>query len=68
MNNHNSRRSFIKNAALTAAAFYIVPRHVLVRGFVAPSDKLNIAGIGYGGKAEVNLPYAWNNGTDLPIL
>ena len=64
MNNQNSRRSFIKNAALTAAAFYIVPRHVLGRGFVAPSDKLNIAGIACGGKAEVNLPYAWNNGTE----
>jgi hypothetical protein len=57
MNNNNSRRSFIKNTALTAASFYIVPRHVLGRGFVAPSDKLNIAGIGAGGKAEVNLTF-----------
>ena len=32
--------------------------------FSAPSDKLNIAGIGAGGKAEVNLPYAWNNGAE----
>lgn len=59
-----SRRSFIRNAALATAGFYIVPRQVLGRGFVAPSDKLNIAGIGVGGKAEVNLPYAWNNGSD----
>lgn len=27
-----------------------MPRHVLGRGFIAPSDKLNIAGIGAGGK------------------
>ncbi|MBI1342733.1 MAG: gfo/Idh/MocA family oxidoreductase [Terrimonas sp.] len=64
-NNLNpSRRAFIKNTALAGAGFYIVPRHVLGKGFIAPSDKLNIAGIGTGGKAEVNLPYAWNNGAE----
>ena len=57
-----SRRKFIKNAALTSAGFFIIPRHVLGKGFVAPSDKLNIAGIGAGGKAEVNLPYAFKTG------
>jgi len=59
-----SRRSFLHDAALVAAGFMIVPRHVLGKGFIAPSDKLNIAGIGVGGKAEVNLPYAWNNGAE----
>ena len=63
-NPSNGRRRFIRNASLAAAGFYIVPRHVLGRGFVAPSDKLNIAGIGAGGKAEVNLPNAYNNGSD----
>jgi len=58
-----SRRSFLK-ASMATAGFYILPRHVLGRGFTAPSDKLNIAGIGVGGKAEVNLPYAYNKGTD----
>jgi predicted dehydrogenase len=38
-----------------AGSFFIVPRHVLGRGFVAPSDKLNIAGIGAGGKGESDL-------------
>lgn len=48
---NSSRRSFIRNSALTFASFYIVPRHVLGgRGYVAPSDKLLIAGIGAGGK------------------
>jgi predicted dehydrogenase len=47
---NNSRRDFIKNTVLAATGFYIVPRHVLGRGFIAPSDKLLIAGIGAGGK------------------
>ena len=48
-----SRGEFIKNTALTAAGFYIVPRHVLGgKGFVAPSDKLYIAAVGCGGEAE----------------
>jgi predicted dehydrogenase len=50
-----SRRKFIKNASLVSAGFFIVPRHVLGRGFTAPSDKLNIAGIGAGGKGESDL-------------
>jgi predicted dehydrogenase len=63
-NNQFTRRDFVRNSSLAAAGFFIVPRHVLGRGFTAPSDKLNIAGIGVGGKAEVNLPYAWNNGAE----
>ena len=59
-----SRRSFLRDASIVAGGFMIVPRHVLGKGFTAPSDKLNIAGIGVGGKAEVNLPYAWNNGAE----
>jgi predicted dehydrogenase len=50
-----SRRRFLKSASLAATGFFIVPRHVLGRGFVAPSDKLNIAGIGAGGKGESDL-------------
>lgn len=50
-----SRRKFIRNTSLAGAGFFIVPRHVLGRGFVAPSDKLNIAGIGAGGKGESDL-------------
>jgi hypothetical protein len=50
-----SRRSFLAKAATTAAAVTIVPSHVLGRGFVPPSDKLNIAGIGVGGMGRTNL-------------
>src|SRR4029079_16021845 len=50
-----SRGEFIKNTSLAGAGFFIVPRHVLGRGFIAPSDKLNVAGIGAGGKGEDDL-------------
>ena len=47
---HITRSDFIKNTALATAGFYIVPRHVLGRGYVAPSDKLYIAAVGCGRK------------------
>jgi predicted dehydrogenase len=50
-----SRRDFM-NGALAAAAFTIVPRHVLGgKAYAAPSDKLNIACIGIGGRGGANL-------------
>ena len=55
-----SRRKFIKTSLATAAAFTIVPRHVLGgRGFIAPSDQLTKAIIGVGGmgSAHINYPY-----------
>ena len=53
---NKSRRAFVKVAGLAAAGIMIVPRHVLGgTGFVAPSDKLNIAGIGAGGKGTSDL-------------
>ena len=55
MTEKSSRRKFIKNASLASAGFFIVPRHVLGHGFIAPSDKLNVAGIGAGGKGESDL-------------
>ncbi|WEK34398.1 MAG: Gfo/Idh/MocA family oxidoreductase [Candidatus Pseudobacter hemicellulosilyticus] len=45
----SGRRAFLRNTSLAAAGFFIVPRHVLGRGYVAPSDKLSIASIGVGG-------------------
>ena len=51
-----SRRQFIAGATASAAAFTIVPRHVLGgQGFQAPSDTLNIAGIGIGGRGRADL-------------
>lgn len=50
-----TRRQFL-GAASAAAAFSIVPRHVLGGpGFVAPSEKINIAMVGAGGRALQNM-------------
>lgn len=51
-----SRREFLGAAAAATAAFTIVPRHVLGGpGFVAPSDKLNLACIGVGGQGRSDI-------------
>jgi predicted dehydrogenase len=45
-----SRRAFLSTAAGAAVGFTIVPRHVLGGpGQTAPSDRINVAGIGAGG-------------------
>src|SRR5690348_15479658 len=54
----NGRRRFIKNAAAVAAGIYIVPRHVLGRGFIAPSDQLTKGMVGVGGMGRGHIPYA----------
>ena len=51
-----SRRRFLGGAAATTVALTIVPRHVLGgAGSTAPSEKLNIAGVGVGGIGRHNL-------------
>ncbi|MCH8487654.1 MAG: Gfo/Idh/MocA family oxidoreductase [Candidatus Cyclonatronum sp.] len=46
-----SRKSFLKRSLLAAAGFTILPSHVVSGlGHRAPSDKLNIAGVGVGGR------------------
>lgn len=47
MKNSSNRRQFIKTAS-AAASFFIVPRHILGKGFLAPSDKINMAYLGCG--------------------
>src|SRR5688500_2758291 len=49
-----SRRRFMKAASATGAGFLIVPRHVLGRGFQAPSDLVNVATCGTAGMGRVN--------------
>jgi hypothetical protein len=58
----SSRRNFIRNTALAAAGFYIIPRHVMGKGFIAPSDKLVIASIGVGGKGSSDIENFNNSG------
>lgn len=50
-----TRRSFIKKGAM-ASSIFIVPRHVLGGiGFTPPSDQLNLAAIGSGGKGASDI-------------
>jgi hypothetical protein len=51
-----SRRAFLGTAAAATAGLTIVPSHVVSGlGYTAPSDKLNIAGVGIGGMGRTNL-------------
>jgi predicted dehydrogenase len=50
-----SRRTFIKQSAIASSVF-LVPRHVLGGiGYTAPSDQLNLAAIGAGGKGASDI-------------
>lgn len=62
---NSSRRQFLQTGALaTAGSFFIVPRHVLGKGFIAPSDKLNIASVGVAGKGFSDSNNAYNKGAN----
>ncbi|MBW6502465.1 MAG: Gfo/Idh/MocA family oxidoreductase, partial [Bacteroidales bacterium] len=51
-----SRRKFLGTVSAATAAFTIVPRHVIAgSGQKAPSDLINIAGIGIGAQGAGNL-------------
>lgn len=51
-----NRRQFINTSLATIAGITIVPSHVLAGlGHIAPSDKLNVAGIGVNGRGRDNL-------------
>ena len=62
--NHISRRGFLNKGTLAAGSFFIVPRFVLGNGYIAPSDKLNIAAIGAGGKGRSDIMNAFNKGVE----
>jgi predicted dehydrogenase len=52
----STRRQFIKTAATAVTAFQILPRHVLGGPrFVPPSEKVNVAMIGVGGRGLQNM-------------
>ncbi|MEZ4701241.1 MAG: Gfo/Idh/MocA family oxidoreductase [Rhodothermales bacterium] len=50
-----TRRDFVKTTAAAGFAATILPRHVLGKGFKAPSDTLNVAGVGVGGMGASNM-------------
>ncbi len=62
-----SRRSFIKKGAIASSIFF-VPRHVLGGvGYTAPSDRLNIAAIGAGGKGVSDIRNASVGGREKVV-
>ena len=51
-NKQDSRRKFVKQSFRAAVAFTIVPRFVLGRGYLAPSDKITLGFIGTGKQSK----------------
>jgi len=52
-----NRRKFIGSAAVTAATISVVPRHVLGgKGFIPPSERINVANIGCGTQGLREMP------------
>jgi len=62
-----SRRNFIRNTAFGAAGLYIIPRHVLGKGIIPPSDRINLGIIGLG-KQIGGLSSNFINGTGSQII
>lgn len=62
-----SRRKFIKNSSILLGGFSIVPRHVLGKGFTAPSDKINLGFIGLGKQGGI-LAKKFLSNTDVQIV
>lgn len=47
----NNRRKFVKDLASAAVGITIIPRNVMGKGFIAPSDRFNIGVIGLGAQS-----------------
>lgn len=66
-NKQTSRRKFLKQAAVASSVF-IVPRQVLGGvGFTAPSDQLNLAAVGIGGKGRTDIIHATVKGRERVV-
>lgn len=62
-----SRRSFLGKTAAAAAAFTVIPRHVMGGpGYTAPSDTVNVAGIGVGSQGGGNIQQICT--PDVPVV
>lgn len=65
----SSRRSFLAATSAGAFAFTIVPRHVLGgAGFLPPSERVNVAGIGAGGMGGGDIATHAKNGANIVAL
>ena len=70
MDNKVSRRTFLGATASAAAAITVIPSHVMgnILGHKAPSDKLNVAVVGPGGRANGILNSASAMGENIVAL
>lgn len=66
-NSTTSRRTFIRNSSIVLGGITIIPRHVLGRGFTAPSDKVNLGFIGLGKQGGILARFFTSN-TDVQIV
>jgi predicted dehydrogenase len=65
----SSRRTFLTATTVTAFSFTIVPRQVLGGvGFLAPSERVNVAGIGVGGMGGGDIATHSKNGANIVAL
>src|SRR5258708_31277020 len=63
------RRDFLTTAGAAAFSFTIVPRHVFGgAGFVPPSERVNLAGIGAGGMGGGDIATHAKNGANIVAL
>ncbi len=57
-----NRKHFIQTAFSLGTGITLIPRHVLGgKGYIAPSDKVAVAGIGVGGMGYTNMTYLGEN-------
>jgi len=62
-----SRRNFIGTMGAATAGFMVVPRNVLGgKGYKAPSDMINVAGIGIGARGQADIQGIAD--PDVPIV
>lgn len=65
-----SRRSFLQRGTAAAAALTIAPSSILGKshGYVAPTDKLNVAAVGIGGMGHANINNVKKSGEAISLL
>jgi len=62
-----TRRNFLGTTAAAAAAFTVIPRSVMGgKGYTAPSDMINVAGIGVGSQGGGDIQQIAT--PDVPIV
>lgn len=65
----STRRAFLTATGAAVFSFTIVPRHVMGgAGFVAPSERVNLAGIGAGGMGGGDIATHAKNGANIIAL